>query len=131
MITDLLQGSPEMVTQFFDLLIDLADIPKADTFVERARKINGMAGEEEEVSPEQQQAAAFAQQMQQAMAQMQMRSQEAETQESEADARKAQFEAEQAAMDVILKRIEANGRMGELQAMMAQLAAPQTSGPFA
>lgn len=127
MLTELLRGSPQMVGGFFDLLVELADIPKADSFVKRARKMlpPGLVDGEEEgqdPNPAQAQQQQQAQAMQQRMAEIAMKKEEAQATEAIADAEKAKAEAMEAEIDVLMKRVEANGRMAELQAYMAGLA---------
>jgi hypothetical protein len=129
MLTELFRSNPQSLGGFMDLLMELVDVPKSEAFIDRARKLMppGIAeSDDSQADPAQQQVMAAQQQMQQQAQQNILAKQRAETQEAIADAEKAKAEAKEAQLDVLLKEIEAQGRLDELRALMAQLAARQS-----
>lgn len=113
----ILQGNPEMLAQFIDLIADTMDFPGKQSFVDRARKllppelVESNQGEDNEETPEQaakREAAA----KQAAMAEA---DQVAEIRKKTADADKAEAEAEVANVETASKALELAMQTGAFQ----------------
>lgn len=124
----ILAGSPEMLAQFFDLWVEKMDFPGADAFAKRARKLlppGIIEAQDEEKTPEQQQAeeAQLAEQKKQAdlgaaKVEAGIRKDNAAADKAEAEARKAALEADAEA----IRNAIASGELdGAINARVVQI----------
>ena len=116
LLKSMIGNSPELTTQFLDLLFDLADIPNSEAIKKRARKImpphlvEGDDKDAQEIDPAQQQQQQLAMQN----AELELRLKTAETIELEAKAKKASAEADNEMVDTALKKFELAEKAGAL-----------------
>ena len=106
-----------------DLMAKMQDWPEADRVAERLRKMlpPGIAeDDEEDMTPEQQQAKAQAMQAQQQEQQAMQAAQQVAMQEAQANADKAEADARKAAAEAQLKEFELAQITGQLDAMIQQ-----------
>lgn len=104
-LMELARGHKPMMERAGDLIVKALDVPDGDELAERLRP-EGIPGDEDELTPEQQQEMAqqaqeaqMAKQMQMQMAQAELRKTMAEAAKAEADADKARAEADKARIE--------------------------------
>lgn len=127
-----LQAVPAAGPMVADLIAKMQDWPEADRVAERLRKMlpPGMA-EDDDQTPEAQQAAMMAQQQQMQQAQVQQQAMQMEQAKIEAEIRKAQAEAVEAEADAMKAQIEAQMMAAQMNAGImprAPMGAPNPQG---
>jgi hypothetical protein len=97
-MTDMVRSlPPDISLQLLDLVFDMADVPGKDEIVSRIRKINGY-GDDNKLTPEQEQAKSNEAQMQQEQVRLQLEKLAAEVEKLRADATDKRVNAAYAAM---------------------------------
>ena len=125
-----LQAVPQAGPVVADLIAKMQDWPEADRVAERLRKMlpPGMA-EDQEQTPEAQQAAMMAQQQQAQQMQAQQAAMQMEQAKIEAEIRKAQAEAVEAEADAMKAQIEAQMMAAQMNAGMMPRAPMGATSP--
>ena len=125
-----LQAVPQAGPVVADLIAKMQDWPEADRVAERLRKMlpPGMA-EDDEQTPEAQQAAMMAQQQQAQQMQAQQQAMQMEQAKIEAEIRKAQAEAVEAEADAMKAQIEAQMMAAQMNAGMMPRAPMGATSP--
>lgn len=136
-LMELARGNQGLMEAAGDLIVKSLDIPGGDELAERL-KPQGVADEEDEMTPEQMQEKQQAQQMQQMAQQMEIEGAQAELDIKKADARKAEADADKAESDAEKVQIEISQMRVEQALKGAQVAAlasgevePQVEEPVA
>lgn len=105
-----------------DLIAKAQDWPDADKFAERLKRtLPPQLRDPEDMTPEEQQAAALAQQEQQKAVQIQEAAQQIEFRKADAEATEAEADAQKAKFEVMNEQLELAAKNGQLNAAVSQI----------